>query len=175
MTAAKSAGMPQMVSTIKRPESRLFGGFLSAVARLVLTIYQPRKTMPSNFKRGLASPPIRRSGQGCCREQAKVTIYGLSGGAERWLRIPLDLSQPPITFAVQALAAVRRTPTVPFFGTTKGFIVNSTPDNAVEFGTNGAPVQTFEKAYRPDEVEIFIGKQRVPAAGLLGAGGVQPP
>jgi hypothetical protein len=105
---------------------------------------------------------------------SSITIYGMSGGAERWLRIPLDLSQPPITFVPQALAVVRRTPTVPFFGATKGFIVNFTPDNAVEFDTNGAPIQTFEKAFLPGEIEIFIGKQRVPAASLLGAGERKP-
>lgn len=62
---------------------------------------------------------------------SSISIYGLSGGAERWLRIPFDLSQPPITSAPQALAVVRRTPTVQFFGATRGFIVNFTPDNAV--------------------------------------------
>jgi hypothetical protein len=101
---------------------------------------------------------------------SSITIYDLSGGAERWLRIPLDLSQPPITFVAQALAVVRRTPTVTFCGATKGFIVNFTPDNAVEFDNNGAPVQTFERAFRPGEVEIFIGKQKLPAASLFGAG-----
>lgn len=100
---------------------------------------------------------------------SSITNYGLSGGAERWLRIPLDLSQPPITFAPQALAVVGRSPSVPFFGATKGFLVNFTPDNVVEFDTNGAPVQTFERAYRPGEVEIFVGKQKVPTAGMFSA------
>jgi hypothetical protein len=52
---------------------------------------------------------------------------------------------------------------------TKGFLVNFTPDNVVEFDTNGAPVQTFERAYRPGEVEIFVGKQKVPTAGMFSA------
>ena len=33
----------------------------------------------------------------------QLTIYGISGGPERWLRIPLDLSQPAVTFVKQAL------------------------------------------------------------------------
>jgi hypothetical protein len=99
---------------------------------------------------------------------SSITIYGFGGGAERWLRIPLDLSQPPVTFMPQALTVVRRTPTVTFFGPTTGFIVNFTPDHAVEFDTDGKPVASFEKAYRPGEVEIFIGKQRLPAGGLFG-------
>ncbi len=45
------------------------------------------------------------------------------------------MSQPPVTFAAQALAVVRHTPTVTYFGTTKGFIVNYTPDHAVQFDT----------------------------------------
>jgi hypothetical protein len=100
---------------------------------------------------------------------SSITIYGLGGGAERWLRIPLDLSQPPVTFAPQALIVVRRTPEVPFYGATKGFVVNYTPDSAIQFDTDGRPIASFEKAYRPGEVEIFIGKQKLPAGGLFGA------
>jgi hypothetical protein len=47
---------------------------------------------------------------------SQITIYGISGGAERWLRIPLDLSRPPVTFAAQALAVARCTKAVPFHG-----------------------------------------------------------
>lgn len=98
---------------------------------------------------------------------SSITIYGLSGGAGRWLRIPLDLSQPPITFATQALAVVRRTPTITFFGATKGFVVNYTPDRAVEFDADGNVVASFDRACRPGEAEIFVGKQRLPPR-LLG-------
>lgn len=101
---------------------------------------------------------------------SSITIYGFSGGAERWLKIPLDLSKSPITFAAQALAVVRRTPTVTFFGPTKGFIVNFIPDHAVQFNTDGNVVSSFEKAYRPGEAEIFIGGQRLPTVGLFGTG-----
>ena len=101
---------------------------------------------------------------------SSITIYGLSGGAERWLKIPLDLSQPPVTFAAQALTVVRRTPTVTFFGPTKGFIVNYTPDRAVQFDTDGNVIASFDKAYRPGEVEFFIGKQKLPETWLLERG-----
>ncbi|CAJ0892518.1 hypothetical protein AMST5_04227 [freshwater sediment metagenome] len=100
---------------------------------------------------------------------SSITIYGFGGGAERWLRIPLDLSQPPVTYATQALTVVRRTPEVPFFGATVGFVVKYTPDRAVEFDTDGRPVASFEKAYRPGEVEIFIGKQKLPTDWLSSA------
>ncbi len=106
---------------------------------------------PSAFLLGTASRP------------SSITIYGLSGGAERWLKIPLDLSQSPITFARQALTVVRRTPTVPFFGATMGFIINYTPDRAVRFDIGGTPVEDFERAYVPGAVDIFIGKQRLSA------------
>jgi hypothetical protein len=92
---------------------------------------------------------------------SSITMYGMSGGAKRWLRIPLDLSKPPITFATQALAVVRRTPTAPFFGATKGFIVNFTPDHAVQFDTDGEPVASFERAYRPGEVEMALSRCRM--------------
>jgi hypothetical protein len=68
---------------------------------------------------------------------------------------------------LQALTVVRRTPTIPFFGPTKGFIVSYAPDRAVEFDTDGNVVASFERAYRPGESEIFIGKQRL-SPRLLG-------
>lgn len=105
---------------------------------------------------------------GTTSRPSQITIYGLSGGAERWLRIPLDLSQSPVTFAAQALAVVERTPTVPFFGPTTGFIVNYTPDRAVRFDLEGAAVEQFGRAYDPGTVEVFVGKQKIPAGWFSG-------
>ena len=99
---------------------------------------------------------------------SQITIYGITGGAERWLKIPLDLSQPPVSYALQALEVVAKTPSVPFFGKTTGFIVNYTPDSAVRFDLDGNPVENFDRAYIPGKVEIFIGKQKLPERGLFG-------
>jgi hypothetical protein len=57
---------------------------------------------------------------------------------------------------------------VPFFGATKGFIVNYTPDHAVQFDIDSNVVASFERAYRPGEVEFFIGKQKLPETWLVG-------
>ncbi len=79
----------------------------------------------------------------------QITFFGITGGSVRWLKIPLDLSEPPLTFAAQALTVVRRTPYVTFFGPTTGFIVNYTPDRAVRFNLEGKPVEALEHAYFP--------------------------
>ena len=79
----------------------------------------------------------------------KFGLYGIRGGAERWLKIPLDLSQPRRTYAAQALSTAQRTPIVPFFGPTTGFVVNYTPDHAVRFNLEGSPIETLTHAYRP--------------------------
>jgi hypothetical protein len=42
---------------------------------------------------------------------SSITIFALTGDAERCLKIPLDVSQCPATFALQALF-VRKTPVV---------------------------------------------------------------
>jgi hypothetical protein len=34
----------------------------------------------------------------------QITIYGMTGGSERWLKIPIDISRPVVTFASQAFA-----------------------------------------------------------------------
>jgi hypothetical protein len=93
---------------------------------------------------------------------SQIFIFGLTGGPERWLKIPLDLSQPHLSYAAQALAVVRRTPVVKFFGATTGFIVNYTPDHAVRFDVEGRPVETLTRAYRPGEVTLYLSGRPFP-------------
>jgi hypothetical protein len=95
----------------------------------------------------------------------QITFFGMTGGPERWLKIPLDLSQPPVTYALQAHEFVKKTPFVPYHGRTTGFIVNYTPDSAVRFDLDDHPVERFDRAYIPGQVEVFIGKQKLPASG----------
>ena len=99
---------------------------------------------------------------------SQITFYGLTGGPERWLKIPLDLSQPPVTYALQAHDFVAKTPFVPYHGRTTGFIVNYTPDSVVRFDRDGNPVEHVHRAYIPGQVEVFIGKKKLPASGLFG-------
>jgi hypothetical protein len=94
---------------------------------------------------------------------SSVTLYGLSGGPERWLKIPLDCSRPPLTYAAQALAIVRKTPVVHFFGPTTGFIVNYTPDYAVRFDLEGIPIERFPAAHSPGRIELQIGRCKISA------------
>jgi hypothetical protein len=96
----------------------------------------------------------------------QIIFFGLSGGSERWLRIPLDLSQPAVTFAAQAHAVVRTTPVAPLHGSTVGFVVNFTPDCAVRFDLNGDPVEVLDRAYTPGQVSILRGGRKVPAEVL---------
>jgi hypothetical protein len=92
---------------------------------------------------------------------SSITMYGFSGGSERWLRIPLDCTHPSVTFAIQAMAVVRKTPVVPFFGPTTGFVVNYSPDRAVRFDLDGNPVEVLPRAYSPADVELQIGRRRI--------------
>ena len=105
---------------------------------------------------------------------SQITIYGMTGGSERWLKIPLDLSQPAVTFAVQAFAVASRTPVVPFFGKTIGFIVNYTPDFAVRFDLKGDPVEAFDHAYSPGDVTIAIGGKEIPGEVFARITGMMP-
>ena len=98
--------------------------------------------------------------------------YGLTGGAKRWLEIPLDRSQPPVTFAVQAAAFAKKMPRTAFHGPTTGFIVNYTPDCAVRFDIDGNPVEHFDRARRPDQVELSLRGRTVATATFAKALGV---
>jgi hypothetical protein len=63
---------------------------------------------------------------------SQITICGLTGGAERWLMIRLDLSKPPVTYIGQALGALPEKVRqghdgrkyVTFFGQALGIIIN---------------------------------------------------
>jgi hypothetical protein len=94
---------------------------------------------------------------------SQLLFFAITGGADRWLKIPLDLLQLPLSYAAQALAVVRRTPVVRYFGATTGFIVNYTPDHAVRFDLEGKPVETLTRAYRPMEVTVSLGRREVSA------------
>lgn len=95
-----------------------------------------------DWERGMSEQPFKPSPYllGSENRPSQITIYGVTGGAERWLRIPLGLSKPPVTYAPQAHMIVRNTPVVPFFGATTGFIVNYGPNQAVRFDMDGNPV-----------------------------------
>lgn len=99
---------------------------------------------------------------GTMTRPSSITMYGLSGGPDRWLKIRLDLSRPPLTFAAQARQVVKNTPSVAFHGRTTGFIINYSPDRAVEFDLDANPVACLDRDYAPGNVEIFIGNRNMP-------------
>ena len=99
-------------------------------------------------------------------------LFAISGGAERWLRLPLDLSKPAITYPRQALALAKKTSKVPFHGRCTGFVVNFVKDRAVLFDLHGDPIADLPHAYVPGHVRIEIaGKEAAPShvAHVLGA------
>ena len=91
----------------------------------------------------------------------QIVIYGVTGGADRWLRIPLVLTKPPITYAMQALTFVRNMPRVPFWGNTTGYVINYRSDFAVRFDLSGNPIEVLRDAYVPGQVQIEIGGRRM--------------
>jgi hypothetical protein len=86
---------------------------------------------------------------GTTKRPSSGFMFEISGGTDRWLKIPLNLSRAPATFAAQALDVVRRTPSIMFFGATTGFIINYTPDFALRFDVKGNLIETLARAYRP--------------------------
>ena len=100
---------------------------------------------------------------------SSITMCVISGGAERWRIIPLDLSRAPASFAGQVLAALpdRTEPStdgargVTFFGRALGFYVNYTPDRCVRFDLAGEPVEVLLAAYRPGRGSYSLGGRPV--------------
>jgi hypothetical protein len=111
---------------------------------------------------------------GTTKRPSQILFFGITGGPERWLKIPIDASRPPLSYAAQALAVVCKTPEVKFFGPVTGFIVNYTPDHAVRFDIEGRFVETLTSAYRPCEVSITLGRHPVSAEAFGKALGTWP-
>jgi hypothetical protein len=182
---ARRCGFENVNKGVRRLEALCDGDLESSSARMIL------KVLPAALEVEEAVVEAVVRGSGALIEQAKqradasqdaawrasfkpgayligtetrpwsITMYGFSGGSERWLKIPLDPARPSITFAAQAMAVVRETPVVRFFGPTTGFIVNYSPDCALRFDLNGNPVELLPSAYSPGDVELRIGRRRI--------------
>lgn len=95
---------------------------------------------------------------------SQITMFLLSGGPDAYLKINLDLKQPPITYAGQAAKIVRDTICVRFFGNPIGFIVNYSPDCAIRFDLEGTPLEVSERAYEPGSGSIEFGGRQIDSA-----------
>lgn len=99
-------------------------------------------------------------------------------GVERLLRIDFNLALPPVSYAAQALAGIRRrlsefgTATgripdaLPAFGRPIGVIVNYTPDNAFRFDLHGNALEILPCAHRLAECHIAIRDRPLPHGPL---------
>jgi hypothetical protein len=67
------------------------------------------------------------------------------------------LNGSPVTFAIQAERAAKRVSYAGFYGPIVGFVVNYSPDRAVQFDLDGKPLETLSKAYGPVGIQIVVG------------------
>ena len=101
------------------------------------------------------------------RIPSQITFCALAGGPEALLIIPLDLSQPPITFIRQAVAGLpRKAPVgtdgrryIRFFGEPLGLIINYSPDHALHCDLEGNPIKWLSAAYRVGQIELTLGSR----------------
>ena len=83
-------------------------------------------------------------------------------GVEALLRIDLDSSPGPLFYVSEALDGVQqkldlwRSKAIPGFGRPIGFIINFSPDHAVQFTLDGTLLHVLERAYRPGSVEFQV-------------------
>ena len=106
---------------------------------------------------------------GTYQRPSQITAFAVTGGAERWLKVPLDTSQPATSFAQQMKRYIKYHPNVPFFGPATGFVVCYDYDHSVRFDTKGNPVAKTER-YAPGIAEVNMGRTLTEAqlARLLG-------
>jgi hypothetical protein len=92
---------------------------------------------------------------------SSITLCAFSGGPDRWLKIALDLTKQPVTFASQALVQAKLKKDTAYFGKIIGVIVNYSPDHAVRFDLDGHPIEVLPKAWRPGQIALTIGRRPV--------------
>jgi hypothetical protein len=95
-------------------------------------------------------------------------------GVERLLRMDFNIALPPVSYAAQALAGIRRRlsefriesgsipDALPAFGRPIGVIVNYTPDNAIRFDLHGNALEILPCAHRLAECHIAIRDRPLP-------------
>jgi hypothetical protein len=106
---------------------------------------------------------------------SSIVFCGLTGRIERWLLIRVNRSRSPVSYIQQVMRGLPERlkdgsegqKFVPYFGEALGFVINYTPDEVLRCDLAGRPVAILEKAYRPGEIEIRIGRRPVPPS-LLG-------
>lgn len=101
------------------------------------------------------------------KRPSQITLCGMTGGPERWLRIPLDLTQPPLSYVQQAVQCVKKTPIIPFFGAVQGFVINFTPGNSVHFDQYGNPISESSKAYSVGATTVTLGNKTLSSASFM--------
>ena len=91
----------------------------------------------------------------------QICLYGITDGADRWLKISFDPCSPPVTFVSQALEIARRTPRVPFHGDLQGFVINYARDRAVVFDPEGNPVEQLVQEFVPSPVKLMVDGREI--------------
>jgi hypothetical protein len=96
-------------------------------------------------------------------------------GVERLLCLNFNFALPPISYASQALAGIRRRLSefrsqtgLPAFGWPIGAIVNYTPDRAIRFDLDGNALEVLPRAHRPLEACVAIRDRPLPLETLRG-------
>ncbi|WP_373506393.1 hypothetical protein [Thiocapsa sp.] len=92
-------------------------------------------------------------------------------GVERLLRIRLDTDAAPDTFSRQARERLPPDGGVPAFGRIIGYVVNYSPDEAVQYDLEGHEVARFGRAIRLGQTTVRVGGRTVPLRSLMGTRG----
>jgi hypothetical protein len=101
---------------------------------------------------------------------SQITICVMTGGADRWLRLNFDATQPPETFFAQSLAMIgrnaRQTPDGEwkslYFGRVLGIAIHLAPSETRYYDLHGQPFPS-----RPHVVAAGQGSVSVVGAGTL--------
>lgn len=73
-------------------------------------------------------------------------------GADKYKKIDFDLNSQPLTYVEQVL---KKLPVgVPCFGFTTGFVINYSPERAVQFDKTGTPLATSTHLQKLGQLKI---------------------
>jgi hypothetical protein len=90
------------------------------------------------------------------------------------LRLPLDEQAGIVTFPAQAIKGIEQQlekynsrGEIPTLGKPTGFIVNYSPDKAVQFDLTGNPLSAFDRSHRSGEASLSISGRKLTSDELF--------
>lgn len=100
--------------------------------------------------------------KGTYSRPTQITIYAMSGGANRWLNFKLDPKKSAKTYVPTVLAHLKDNPNITFWGPATGFVIHYEYGVASHYDLKGELIKVEQEAYLPGIASVQLGQRSYP-------------